>query len=223
LKRAGKKEHVVNGLVDQVRAFEAYLSQEGRAEVDAAQAEDIQDYAQALAPRERKKCMRGIALYYQWSGNGPLAKLATSIREQEVAKTRRPFRLRKFRGIDAGAVGQLEAIGIDNVEQMLIAGKTPDDRQELAEQSGLTPEFILELVKLSDLSRIGAVKSVRARLYYDAGLDTPHKFTAWEPEALREMLIGFVERTGFDGIAPLPKEVRSAIKTASRLPQVVDY
>jgi hypothetical protein len=36
-------------------------------------------------------------------------------------------------------------------------------------------------------------------------------------------LVGFVERTGFDGIAPLPKEVRNAIVKARQLPAVVEY
>lgn len=37
------------------------------------------------------------------------------------------------------------------------------------------------------------------------------------------MLVDFVERTGFDGIAPLPKEIRNTIKAASELPPVVEY
>jgi hypothetical protein len=37
------------------------------------------------------------------------------------------------------------------------------------------------------------------------------------------MLIDFVERTAFDGIAPLPKEAASAVATAQSLPKVVEY
>jgi hypothetical protein len=120
-------------------------------------------------------------------------------------------------------VAKLEAIGVGTVEHMLAAGKTPEARLRLAEETGISTEIILELVKLSDLSRLGAVKSVRARLYYDAGLDTPAKFTQREPEALRQMLVKFVERTGFDGIAPLPKELRNAVAVAQQLPEVVQY
>lgn len=64
---------------------------------------------------------------------------------------------------------------------------------------------------------------MRARLYHDAGLDAPDKFTEWEPAALREYLVEWVRRTGFNGIAPLPKEIRNAIATARRLPKAVDY
>jgi hypothetical protein len=62
-----------------------------------------------------------------------------------------------------------------------------------------------------------------AHLYYDAGVDTLEKMAQWEPEDLREMLIEFVERTGFDGIAPLPKEIQFTVTTASKLPQIVQY
>ena len=37
------------------------------------------------------------------------------------------------------------------------------------------------------------------------------------------MLIEFVNRTGFDGIAPLPKEVRNLVEEARHLPMLVQY
>jgi len=223
LKRAGKKEHVVEGLVSQVRAFEAYLAGKQQTRVEDVGEQGIQDYVETLAQGEVRERMRGLALYYEFVGNLPLARLAGDIREQEIAKTRRAFRLREFRGVSLEEVAQLEAVGIVTVEHMLAAGRTPEARQQLAEQTGVSPQTILELVKLSDLSRLGAVKGVRARLYYDAGLDTPAKFVRWEPEALRQMLAEFVERTGFDGIAPLPKELRNAITKARQLPEAVQY
>ncbi|MCA9947191.1 MAG: DUF4332 domain-containing protein, partial [Anaerolineales bacterium] len=118
---------------------------------------------------------------------------------------------------------KLESLGIVTVADLLAAGKTPQARKHLAEEAAVSSDILLELVKLSDLSRLGAVKSVRARLYYDAGLDTPDKFTEWEPEALRQMLVKFVEATNFDGIAPLPKELRNAIAKAHKLPKIISY
>jgi hypothetical protein len=44
-----------------------------------------------------------------------------------------------------------------------------------------------------------------------------------EAEALLALTAEFVERTGFDGIAPLPKEVSSTIANAKRLPRIVEY
>jgi hypothetical protein len=106
---------------------------------------------------------------------------------------------------------------------MLEAGRTPQDRRALAEKTGVPLDAVLEYVKLSDLARIPGTKGIRARLYYDAGVDTLEKMAEWDPVELRAMVISFVERTGFDGIAPLPKEAASAVATARRLPKVVEY
>jgi hypothetical protein len=78
-------------------------------------------------------------------------------------------------------------------------------------------------VKLSDLARIPGLKNIRARLYYEAGVDSIKKLAVWDPEELRAMLVDFVEETGFEGIAPWPKEASSAVKTAKKLPEMVDY
>jgi DNA-binding transcriptional regulator YhcF (GntR family) len=223
LKKTGKKEHVVEGLVRQVQAFEVYLVASQQCSVEDVPEQEVREYAKTLSKGEIKERMRGLALYFKFVGNLPLARLASDIREQEISKTRTIFKLREFRGVSLDEVSKLEATGIVTVEDMLTAGRTLASRQQLAEQTGVSPQVILELVKLSDLSRLGAVKAVRARLYYEASLDTPDKFVQWEAEALRQMLVEFVERTGFDGIAPLPKELRNAIETARRLPEAVEY
>jgi hypothetical protein len=92
----------------------------------------------------------------------------------------------------------------------------------LAARTGVPEEAILELVKLSDLARLTGVKGIRARLYYDAGIDTVAKMARWEPEALREMVVEFVERTGFEGVATLPAEARHTIREARALPKVLE-
>jgi predicted flap endonuclease-1-like 5' DNA nuclease len=226
LKRKGKKPHVVENLIKQVEQFTEYLVQERGQGLDDADAQDLEDYVaalEALKPGEARKRVRGLALYYQFTGNAAMASLAAAVREEAVAKTRRPFALKDFRGVNPQHIAKLNSIGILNVEHMLDAAKTPESRQRLADETGVPLDAILELAKLSDLSRIAGVKGIRARLYYDAGVDTLEKIAQWEPEALRAMLIEFVERTGFDGIAPLPKEIQFTVMTASKLPRIIQY
>jgi len=106
---------------------------------------------------------------------------------------------------------------------MLELGKTRIGRQKLSDKTGIPAEAILEFVKLSDLSRIEGVKNIRARLYYDAGIDTVEKMAKWNPEKLRTYLVEFVKTTGFKGIAPLPKETEHTVETAKKLPKFVEY
>ena len=75
---------------------------------------------------------------------------------------------------------------------------------------------------MADLSRLPGVKGIRARLYLDAGVDSIETMAGWEPDVLQQMMSRFVERTGFDGIPPLPKEVSSTIANARKLPIVVE-
>jgi hypothetical protein len=140
-----------------------------------------------------------------------------------TGEKRNPFRLREFRGVRPDHVERLAAAGIKTAEQMLTAGQTAEKRAALAQDTGIPEEAILELVKLSDLARLPGIKGIRARLYYDAGVDCVERMVSCEPEALLALTAEFVERTAFDGIAPLPKEVSSTIANAKRLPRVVEY
>ncbi len=106
---------------------------------------------------------------------------------------------------------------------MLSAGRTIEARASIARQAGIPEEVVLELVKLSDLARLPGVKGIRARLYYDAGVDCVEKLAQYEPEALLALTTAFVHKAGFDGIAPLPKEVSSTIANALKLPSLVEW
>ena len=226
LKKLGKKNHVIDGLVGQVTRFDEFLrSQRGR-DLDSAMEQDILDYAALLdgkVPGSAGKGVRGLALYFRHAGKESLSKAASSLREQAVVVKRRPFRLADFPGIPAEATRALQDAGIRTCEQMLEAGNDPQARRELAEKTGVAPEIVLELVSLSDLARLSGVKAIRARLYREAGVDSVEKLAAFEPEQLLHLATGFIQRTGFPGTPPLPKEVRSTIAAARGLPKVVEY
>ncbi len=138
------------------------------------------------------------------------------------AKKRNPFKLKDFGGVDRNAVETLTAHGIKTTDQMLAAGCSKAGREALARATGLPENSILELVRLSDLARLPGVKGIRARLYYDAGVISIRKMAESEPQALLRLTTEFVQRTGFAGIPPLPKEVSSTIDTARTLSILVE-
>lgn len=137
-------------------------------------------------------------------------------------KKRNPFKLREFRGVNPDHIKKLETAGIKNADQMLAAGSTQQQRAMLAKATGVPESAILELMKLSDLARLPGVKGIRARLYYEAGVDSVEKMAGWEPEALRKMVTEYAVRTGFDGIPPLPKEVTSTVANAQKLLKITE-
>jgi len=87
-------------------------------------------------------------------------------------KKRNPFKLGDFRGIHPDVIAALDAQHIKNADQLLNAGRTRQQRASLAKATGIPEDAILELVKLADLARLPGVKGIRARLYYDAGVDS---------------------------------------------------
>lgn len=227
LKRSGRSQSVLKRVITYVKDFERYL-QEYRdvKELDEVVSNDLEGFVEWIEKKPKtsaKTHLWAIKYYFQYTSNKTMFKRATELREERTKQGRVLFRMKKFRGVNQGHAEKLTAIGIKTVDQMLEAGRTKIKRQKLSEETGIPLDAILEFVKLSDLSRIGSVKSIRARLYYDAGIDTPEKMAQWDPKKLRTYLIEFIEKTCFDGIATLPKEAEYTVAQAKKLPKIVEY
>ena len=223
LKKGGRTPSMARQVIATVTVFEHYLAEQMDKGLDEADAQDLEAYV-AWLEREPKKSAKGhlhaLHYYYEYTTNENMASLASLLRQERIERP--PFPLREFRGVQPEQIAKLEAIGIRNVDQMLAAGRTQAKREALAQQAGIPGAAVLELVKLSDLARMPGVKGIRARLYYDAGVDSIERMARWEPEALRLMVTDYVQRTGFEGIAPLPAEVRFTVAYAKKLPKVVE-
>lgn len=223
LKKSGRSPNAVERVIGIVNEYAAYLSEMGR-DLEGGTVDDLEAYLDRVEMDPKvnaKKQLWAIRYYYQFTGDMAMERHASDLRQARIA--RKPFALRDFRSVNLAYIDKLDRAGIRDVEQMLAAGRTRHSRQALAGQTGVPEEAVLEFVKLSDLARIPGLKRIRARLYYQAGADTVEKIAAWKPEALLVMLADFVQQTGFDGVAPLPKEVQHAVETARKLPSVVDY
>jgi hypothetical protein len=224
LKRGGRAPNVIRkviGIVDQYAGF--LHDQRGGVHPDQVSPQDLDAFVvwiENTGGRSAKTHLWGIHYYYKFTGNEGMRAVVAALREERIVRA--PFALADFRGVDAGYIARLSASGIRNVRQMLEAGRTGADRQRLADQTGIPMDAILELAKLSDLARLPGVKGVRARLYYDAGVDMVKKIAALEPEQLRRIAVEFVERTGFDGIPTLPAEALYTVGMARKLPQIIE-
>jgi hypothetical protein len=87
----------------------------------------------------------------------------------------KPNKIKEFAGIPPDTVSSLEQIGIKNTFQLFDKIKNAKERKELAESTGIADSEILELTKLTDLSRIKWVGVTFARMLYDLGIDTVEK------------------------------------------------
>jgi len=224
LRKKGKKNHVIDGLIRRCVIFEEFMHKRSKRSMDAASKEDILAFVNSIKDQkpDLNNYLRALSSYYRFTSKPELNVLTSKLREQRMSSARKPHSLKDFRGVNPEYVNRLASSGIKNAEQILQAGKTRDDRQRLSEKTRVPAEAILEFVKLADLSRIEGVKGIRARLYYDAGVDTVEKMAKWNPEELRVHVAEFVEKSGFTGIAPLPKEVEHTVESATKLPKIIE-
>ena len=119
--------------------------------------------------------------------------------------------------INRNDIEKLNRNGIKTVRQILEIGYTKEGRDKLSKITNIPVASILELVKLSDLARIPGVKKVRARLYYEAGLDTLEKIAVCDTEELRKIPAEYIKKTSFKGIPPTTKEAEHTVTMAKYL------
>lgn len=223
LKKEKKSKTAIESIIEIILEYDEFMTQEG-IETDEVRTEDLESYVLWVEDELEEKANRrlwGVTSYYKFLENSKLARHAGLLRRKRIKA--KPFPLAKFRGVNLDYVKRLESYGIKNVEQMIQRGNTPEKRQKIAEETNVPLESVLEFVKLSDLTRVGAVRTVRARLYHDSGVDTIEKMAQFDPAELRIFLTKWIKETGFEGIAPLPKEAANAVKAAKNLPRIVEY
>jgi hypothetical protein len=224
LKRRGKKPSVADRNVSILKDFVSYLRKKREKDLDWVTTDDIDAFVMEIESKKQsaKGYLYVLMNYFHFLGSKDLLHHSNALRDERTMKTRRIFPIKEFLNINQDHVEKLAAFGIKNVEQMLEKGRTKRQREQLSEQLEIPEEAILELVKLSDITRIGYVKKKLSRLYYDAGLDSPAKIAKFEPKQLHEFFVKFVEESGWDGMVPNPKDLVSNIKNARKLSKVVE-
>lgn len=226
LKKSGRRKHVIERYQRFLSCFENYLMEKKRIlSAQDANAEDIRDFIEFFENREKKSSrtvLYALMHYYKSISNEKMAVTARELREPKKVK-KEPFSLKQMLGFDPQFIEKLTKIGIKSANQMIERGKTETQRLSLAKKTNIPDDVILEFVKLSDLSRIGYVRSKFTRLFYNAGIEIPAELSKWGVTELRSHLNEYIEKSGWKGIAPFPSDLSNYIKNAQSLPQVIDY
>ncbi|MFX0205430.1 MAG: DUF4332 domain-containing protein [Candidatus Hodarchaeota archaeon] len=222
LKQKKKSDATINSYVNRVKTFEEYLATKTKG-LDEVTREDIEDFAYVWGKEKGLNAYQylwGIQYYYWYTDDMTLHKTANEIKEWVQLEK---YNLRDFQDVNKEYIKMLASIGVRTASQMLEKGRNPAGRAELAQKSGVPLDYIVELVKLSNLARIGGLKKKRARLFFDAGLDTLDKIASWDASELMEMLSEFVSRTGFQGSPSNLSETKHTISMARFLQRIVEY
>jgi hypothetical protein len=87
----------------------------------------------------------------------------------------KPNKINEFINISPETVLKLEKIGIKDTVKLFDHVLSPESRKELAAKTNISESEILELAKLTDLSRIRWAGATFARMLFFVGIDTVEK------------------------------------------------
>ncbi len=135
----------------------------------------------------------------------------------------KPFNLEKIPEVNPEHIARLAAVGIKHTKHLFERARSRSDRAELSRLADVPSGDLLELVKMSDLARIGGVGPVFARLLYEVGADTLEEFLKRSPDELFERLHAINKEKRYTRIMPSLKDIRHCIGTARELPKVIEY
>lgn len=135
----------------------------------------------------------------------------------------KPNKIADFIWVSKNTVDKLAKTGIVNTRELYDKVLTSTDRQKLADSMGIDYSDILELTKLTDLSRMKWVGVTYAQILYDLGVDTVEKVSKSDPTDLHASINQRIkEHNIFKGAIGI-NDVRILVETAKELPLEIEY
>lgn len=135
----------------------------------------------------------------------------------------KPNKISDFIEIEKKTISSLEKVGITNTVKLYGKVIKKSDRQKLADSVGIQYQDILELTKLTDLSRIKWVGVTYAQMLYDLGVDTVEKVAKSDSTYLHVRINTMIkEKNIFKGGIGL-NDVKILIASANELPFEIEY
>ena len=145
--------------------------------------------------------------------------LALNLEGAEKPNTKKKAHLTSLPGLSEEIEAKLNAAGINNVNDLLVEGATPQGREELGTRSGLPVPQILKFVHYADLFRIDGIAGETVRLLDGSGVNTVAELARCNASALQMKLQQVNNAT--KGKPPTEQQLAEWIEAAKALPKVV--
>jgi predicted flap endonuclease-1-like 5' DNA nuclease len=132
-------------------------------------------------------------------------------------------KIKEIEGIGPEWAKKLADIGIKTTDNLLKAGATTKDREELGKKLGLDTKPVLEWVNRADLHRIKGVGEQYSDLLEKAGVDTVVELSKRIPENLLSKMLEVNEKMKAVKRPPPLSSVKKWVEQAKNLKRVVEY
>ncbi|MGE0826225.1 MAG: DUF4332 domain-containing protein [Candidatus Binatia bacterium] len=123
--------------------------------------------------------------------------------------------------LDETSIAKLAAINITNRAELLARAASLEGRQRIAEQTGLSPDLVLQWVNRADLLRLNGMSRVYADLLHAAGVDSVSTLTRCTAETLHRQFLDINAARHLSRIIPILTQIRAWIQQARELPRAV--
>ena len=133
------------------------------------------------------------------------------------------YKIIDIQGVGEVYAAKLIAAGIETIEDLLEAGKTPKGRQEREDKTGISGKLILTWVNHADLCRINGIGPQFSELLEAAGVDTVKELSHRNAANLEKTMIEVNEKEHRTKRVPTEKELQKMIDQAKELPGVITY
>jgi predicted RNA-binding protein with RPS1 domain/predicted flap endonuclease-1-like 5' DNA nuclease len=131
--------------------------------------------------------------------------------------------LEYIEGIGPVYAAKLNAIGINNLLDLLEKGAYPKGREEIADSAGISQDLVSKWVNHVDLYRINGVGSEYADLLEMAGVDTVVELATRNPDNLFATLESVNEEKKLVRKLPVLSQLNDWIEQAKSLPRKINY
>jgi predicted flap endonuclease-1-like 5' DNA nuclease len=133
------------------------------------------------------------------------------------------YKIEDVEGIGPTYGEKLREAGINDTDALLNACKTPAQRKELAEKTGISDTHVLKWANMVDLYRISGVGSEFAELLEASGVDTVPELAQRNAENLAEKMVEVNDAKSLCRRTPSGADVEKWVAEAKTLPRALEY
>jgi len=129
----------------------------------------------------------------------------------------------EIEGIGQKHAATLGEAGIRTTDQLLERAASKSNRQNLAEQTGISEKLILEWVNRADLFRVPGIGEEISDLLEAAGVDSVPELATRRPDNLHAKLVELNEDKHLVRQVPGESQLEKFVSKAKTLPKVVTH